>query len=916
MKRMKIWPFVFLPLLLLFSAVLGGALGKGLAVTKNTINTENFTEAEFDAPTRILDINGEIITEFSSDQKREIIAFKALPQQIIDALLTREDRIFYDHPGFSMKALFRAVIGVLTHNSLGGGSTLTQQIAGTIYCDRKDMSITRKLKELWWAIQMERRYSKDEILEQYLNKIYFGGGTYGVNAACKYYFGHDATEINPAEAAILVIQLSNPAFYNPFEYPNRAMARQQDVLDAMIAEGYVTEKDAEESFDNYWADFDYLRTNVSVHTMRIDNAPWFSEYVRRELSGKMYGTDDIYTGGFTVNTTLNLSHQKVAEDIMTDYIKYANETFQSTLTDSKRSTFSSYVPFAELMCLVFNLPAMKVSEQRAEKLSLKEYADDINPLLDVFSMMMGIEPLKTEVVAEGHNLQKRSTEKSTIEGTMIAIENETGYIDALVGGSKYDSTNQFIRAVQARLQPGSTFKPLYYSAAIDSRLLTMTSVISDTPVVFYKDDGSPYLPQDFVGRFEGEVEMWYALAHSMNIPSLKVLDTVGFDAAIARATDLMGIPYNEWEERNIQPVYPIGLGVCSVRPIELAKAYATIANNGEEVIPISIRNVEDKDGYIVLDVEQETINQKKAKGSDVQIVSKQNAFIMQEMMKRTVQIGTLQRGSTFESTKQTINKNKGSGNKFQFVDEDGKKFYMPAAGKTGTTQNWADAWTAGFTPYYTAVFWFGFDRPGESLGLKMTGSTLAGVAWGDFMHEANLGKPYKPFTETVPSGIVKLTVCSQTGGLLTPQCGEHKVTAYYLAGTEPTELCEKHLYGVAEKTAIERLGYEDKTIGLQYNPLQGTTGLTLNLDFLLEDDDTTNLLDDFFGGDDSGMDDEYYDPYASNSWEDFFSSYGTEDEPAQPVPSAPAETQPVEAKEEPVEEPNVALPSALEDFFQ
>ncbi len=878
MKRVRIWPFIFLPLLLLSSVLIGAALGKGLAVTKNTINTENFTEFETSAPTKLLDINGELITEYSSDEKREIIAFRDLPQQMVDALLTREDRIFYEHPGFSMKAIFRAVVGVVTHSTAGGGSTLTQQIAGTLYCDRREKSIKRKIKELWWAIQMERRYSKDEILELYLNKIYFGGGTYGVNAACKYYFGHDATEINPAEAAILVIQLSNPAYYNPFEYPNRAMARQQDVLDAMVNEGYVTKEDANTSFDNYWADFDFLRTNLSVHTMRVDNAPWFSEYVRRELSGMLYGSEDLYNGGYTVNTTLNLTHQRAAEEIMTDYIKYANETYRDTLPASKKEALSAYVPFAELMCLAFNLPSMKVSAQRAERLSLEEYADDVNPIIDIMSMITGIEPLKTQIVTEGNNLYKRNTERNTVEGTMIALENGTGYIDALVGGSKYDSTNQFIRAVQAKIQPGSTFKPLYYSAAIDSKLFTMTTTISDTPVVFYKDDGSPYLPRDFVGRYEGEVQTWYALAHSMNIPSLKVLDTIGFDAAINRATDLLNIPYNEWEARSILPVYPLGLGVCSIRPIELARAFCVFASNGEEITPIAIRNVEDKNGNIFMDPEADAIAEKKAKGRDIQVISRQNAYIMQEMLKRTVQTGTLVRGSNFSATKSTIGKDKGTGNKFKFTDSHGESFIMPAGGKTGTTQNWADAWTVGFTPYYTAAFWFGFDRPGQSLGLKMTGSTLAGVAWGDFMHVANLGKPYKKFTEVAPEGVISLTVCSETGLLLTPECGNNKVTAFYLAGTEPTEVCERHLYGTAEKTAKANMKREDIMFGKLFDKLEGVEGLKLDLDFLNDDGSGTAFENMFDDDDDFNYDPDSYLESQLGFGDDFFNNSGNRDD--------------------------------------
>ena len=268
----------------MFSAlIIGAGLGLAVAQTARTVNTENFTEFRTALPTKILDINGELITEFTSEERRELTSLLEIPQHMKDALIAREDRIFFEHNGFSIKAIARAFIGVFTRKSLGGGSTLTQQIAGTLYCDRTKMKFSRKLKELWWAIQMERRYSKNEILELYLNHVYFGGGTYGLNAASKYYFGHDARKITPAESAILVIQLSNPAYYNPFEHPNRAMERQKDVLDTMVEEGYITKKEADESYDNYWIDFDYSRTDTSAFFMREDKAPWFSEYVRREL---------------------------------------------------------------------------------------------------------------------------------------------------------------------------------------------------------------------------------------------------------------------------------------------------------------------------------------------------------------------------------------------------------------------------------------------------------------------------------------------------------------------------------------------------------------------------------------------------------------------------------------------------------
>lgn len=804
---------------LFFCAIFFGAgLGLALSNTKFIKDNEQFTEFSTSLPTKLLDINGELITELASEEKREIISIRDLPQCMLDALITREDRLFYSHHGYSVKALFRAVFGKLTGMSLGGGSTLTQQIAGTLFCDRTDMSIRRKLKELWWAIQMERRYTKDEILELYLNKIYFGGGTYGVSAASKYYFGHDATEITPAEAAILVIQLSNPAFYNPFEYPNRAMDRQKDVLNTMVSAGYISKEQADESFDDYWADFDYTRTATAAVFNHDDNAPWFSEYVRRELGNLIYGTEDIYSSGFTVNTTLNLKNQAVAQDVMDRYIRYANRTYQRSTGERTNQAFSVYTPMTELLALTFNLNSLKVSEQRNEAISKATYTSQINPVMDVMSLMFGVDSLKLGIVNKANQQAKIKVSKTTIEGTMIALENDTGYITSLVGGSKFDSENQFIRAVQAKLQPGSAFKPLYYSAAIDSRNFTPTSIISDTPVVFHTADGKPYIPQNFRGEWKGDVELWYALAHSMNVPSLKVLDGIGFEAGINRSIALLGIPKEEVPYRGFVPGYPIGLGVCSVRPIELARAYSVFASGGKEVTPIAIRSVEDKNGNVILNPEKEVRTALQAKGAAAQVISPQTAFVMTELLQNTVRSGTLAGPSS-------------NGNKLRYKDSNGRLYKIPAAGKTGTTQNWADAWAVGFTPYYTSVFWFGFDKPGQSLGLQLTGSTLSGYAWADYMKKVHNGLPMKDFSKPA-TGVIEATVCSVSGGILTPECGNHKVTAWYLEGTQPTQVCSVHSTANSSRTiGIYRLEKELYKAGFASELIiRDNSTLSFNLD--------------------------------------------------------------------------------------
>lgn len=830
MTKVKKSGVVFL-ILLFFSAILiGMTFGWLISETINIKNSEYITEFETALPTKLLDINGEIITEFASDEKREIIAYQDLPQQMIDALITREDRVFFSHNGYNLKAIMRGIVGILTGRSLGGGSTLTQQIAGTLYCDRTEKSVVRKLKELWWAIQMERRYSKNEILELYLNKIYFGGGTYGVNAASKYYFGHSATEITPAEAAILVIQLSNPAFYNPFDHPNRAMDRQQTVLDAMVDAGFITKEQAEQSFEDYWLGFDYTRTSTSAYLMRDDKAPWFSEYVRRELGEMIYGSDDIYTSGFTVNTTLNLAHQQIAQEVMEKWIETANIRYQNEHSSKANLALSTYVPMTEFLALLFNVPTLKVSEQRAEYVAHSTYISSINPVLDVIALMTGGDRLKMNIVNRGSALAKQENEKNTIEGTMISLDHENGYIDALIGGSKFDSDNQFIRATQAKVQPGSTFKPLYYSAAIDSGKFTATTQISDTPVVFHTADGKPYIPLNFRGEWKGNVSLWYALTQSLNVPSVKVLDGIGFEAAIDRAIALLGIPEDEIDSRAFVPGYPLGLGVCSVRPIEMARAYAIFANGGKDITPMAIRTVEDKNGNVILNPELEIRRAQAAKGNNIQVISEQNAFVMTKLLEQTVSHGGTLTAQEWH---------------FHYRDEKGNRYVMPAGGKTGTTQNWADAWTCGITPYYSAAFWFGFDKPGQSLGTRITGATLAGFAWGEYFDRVHRDLPRKNWKRPM-NGVVDLAVCAESGMLPTEACRGNLTTQWYLTGTQPTEICPIHSGSSTSTLMIYRLEKEMYKSGQKFNVEIDTSPLSFNLDFSESQSDITNSdFDDF-----------------------------------------------------------------------
>ena len=813
--------------------VTGACLGLALAKTADTVNTENFTEFTTALPTKILDINGELITEFTSEERREIISLIEIPQHMKDSLLTREDRIFYEHKGFSARAIFRAVVGVLTRSSLGGGSTLTQQIAGTIYCDRKEMSILRKLKELWWAIQMERRYSKNEILELYMNRVYFGGGTYGVNAASKYYFGHDARHITPAESAILVIQLSNPAWYNPFEHPNRAMDRQKDVLRAMVSEGYITQKEADDSFDDYWLNFDYSRTDTSAFFMRDDKAPWFSEYVRRELSEMIYGDADIYSSGFTVNTTGNIYHLQTAQLLMEKQIANANANYKAQMASKQKGAFSTYVPMSELITLMFNLKKLKMSKQLVQSSATKEFQTKLNPLVDIASLMFGIDNLKIGIINKANRLNQEKAKATTIEGTMVNLENDTGYITALIGGSKFDQSNQFIRASQARVQPGSSFKPLYFSAALDTPDFNAATAILDAPYEFKSKDGSSYLPNNYGGAWRGNVLLWRALALSLNVPALKVLEKIGFDAAIDRAVALLGIPQKELPSRAFIPGFPLGLGTVSVRPIEMARAYAIFANGGKAVTPTAIRTVEDRNGNIILNIDRDVHKNMK---NPEQVITPQNSFVMTKIMEHATTIGTLRFGSQNRSS--LIDRSTGDpmGSKFIYTDKKtGQEFQMPMAGKTGTTQNWGDAWAIGYSPYYTAAFWFGFDTPGNSMGMSGTGASLAGPPWGDFMKAIHKDLPYKDWPQP-EEGVVKLNVCAETGKLCVEGCSE--VALWFMQGNTPRELCDIHGAGSAgsEKRTEEMLEDALYQTGFTVDDFidQSELQLDLDLDSIIE----------------------------------------------------------------------------------
>ena len=771
-------PFSFW-LSLAFVVFLGAGLGAALGGTVNTIRHENFTEFKSALPTKLYDIKGRLITEFFSEEKRNPVSVNELPPHLIGAFLTREDETFYSHRGFTLKSIARAAIGKLIGVNMGGGSTISQQLAGDLYDDRKDISLRRKVVELWWSLQIERRFSKPEILEMYLNRTIMGsGGLYGVEAASQYFFGHSARDCTPAESAIIAVQLSGPTLYNPFKNPQNARSRSRILLDQMVKNKVLDREEADASFSAYWDNFDYRRVASSAYYMREDKAPWFSEYVRRQLEDDLlYGSADLYSDGLSVYTTLDLDQQEIADAYMKRGIERANASYKKASAQRFANADALYTPIVELLGLSFDLNPLFVSSSKGEAQAYQYFTSNINPTIDTISLLFGLGDLKSLANA-GTTRLKTDLEKTTVEGSFITIDNNTGYITTLIGGSNYGMSNQWIRATQSKIQPGSTFKPLYYSAAIDSKKITEGSMIYDAPTIFYNDDGTPYIPLNFKGEWMGTVLAWQALARSMNVPSVKVLETVGFDAAIDRAAALLGVTDPKEIQKTFPRLYPLGLGIIGVSPLQMARAFSVFANGGKAVTPIAIRYVEDRNGNIILEPEKDAREQLRAMGSSIQLISPQNAAVMTDMLKRVVASGTLAGAS-------------GSGSSMKQKGEESNSYTIPLAGKTGTTVNWADAWTVGFSPYYTAAIWFGFDKPGNSLGVEQTGATIAAPIWADFMRDIHKGLEYKDFPSP-QSGISNVNVCAISGLLPTEFCDEGKVNLLYLDGTQPIKSCDLH----------------------------------------------------------------------------------------------------------------------------
>jgi len=680
-------------------------LGIIFALSKNLPSLEQLENYDPDLVTRIYSSDGKVLNELFV-QKRVFVELDKIPLHMQQAVIASEDRRFYNHWGLSLRSVARAVvINTLSMSYRQGFSTLTQQLARNLYKSVGfEDSITRKLKEVITAIQIERTYTKDEILEMYLNTVHFGHGTYGVEAATKRFFGKESKLLTLDESALLVGLLPAPASYSPIHHPDRATRRRNTVLRLLRDQSYISRGEYEES---------RASSLESVQDLpKRGMAPYFTEYVRRILEKEDEALDvNIYRDGLKIYTTLDSRLQTLAEDAVMKSIQTNQEKLNRRLFNNRE----------ELENLAY----------------LTIYPEDT----------------VKQMLAGEQELYKDLRDKLLVQCAFVAVDPKTGSILAMVGG-RPDYHDQYNRAVQAKRQPGSVFKPFVYTTAIDNGY-PITEQLLNQPVVLNVQnvDGSwvKWKPENYDGSTGGLTTLREGLRKSLNLISVRMVQQdIAPSEQVKRTAQRMGI------STDIRAVDALALGTSEVYPLEMVAAYAAYANKGVYSKPFAITKIEDRYGNVLKEYFPER----------TEVLSEETAYLMTNLMQTVMDRGT------------------GGSARWKY------KFNRPAAGKTGTTQGWSDAWFVGFTPQIAAGGWFGVDDFRVPLGPGQDGSRAALPAWARFMKDAHdtLKLPVQSFEK--PKGIALIEICSVTKKSPMPACPVEK--EIFKSGTEPTQRCKVH----------------------------------------------------------------------------------------------------------------------------
>ncbi|PKL41346.1 MAG: carboxypeptidase [Spirochaetae bacterium HGW-Spirochaetae-1] len=767
-------------LVFVFSVVGGLISGFINSEIKNYTGIENLKQFQPSIPTRIYDVNGELIAELFQE-KRDLVSFEELPQSLINAFLAAEDQNFYDHFGIDVMAIVRAMgknviasIKSFRPTIVQGGSTITQQLAKRLFT-AGERTIARKALEAVLAFQIEKFFSKEQILEMYFNQIYLGHGCHGISSAAQFFFNKDVKYLSVAESSVLAALPSKPNGYSPLKYPREAYIKHRDTLTRMVDAGFLDKAAADKTYEEFWPPFlESLRCEFPTKTALTkyeDQAPYFTDYVRQILLSR-FGKDVVYNEGLSVYTTLDLKRQYSAQKYLmrglakqNEVSSKANAMYNMALD---RNLFTAY----SQLSMIFSLPGILVKnddETTFKKLMVDDYIDSIDALTLLIDSPAFNDSLESfRVLTSGISTSMK------VEGAILSIEPSTGYISTMVGGSEYNVSNQYNRAIQARRQPGSSFKPFVYGAGIEARKINAATVLPDAPIMDIDAQGEAWTPGNYEGDFSGMVQIRRALASSINIISVRIFDLVGAEKIIEYASRILKVP-----ESRFNPNPSLALGVTELTPFEMAAGYAIYANRGRDVIPFAIRYVNDRDGNELANIEEEVgrIIALKEMNGTIQVVAEDVVYIMTSLMQDVVD-----RGTANEAIRSTAG------------------FTKKAAGKTGTTSNWTDAWFCGFTPDLAAVVWIGYDKPFMSLGKHQAGAAVAAPIWGYYMKDIYNGLPDPVFPEK-PATVTYCGVCEYTGMIPGPTCTK-VIGDLMLSGSGPTKVCDGQHYKM--KSVLDR----------------------------------------------------------------------------------------------------------------
>lgn len=743
-------------------SLIGGILsGYITAQIKNFSGIDNLRQFQPNLPTKLYDVNGELIAELFQE-KRDLVAFEDLPKSLINAFIATEDKDFYRHFGINPIAILRAMVkNILAGEVVQGGSTITQQLAKRLFTTG-ERTIARKVMEAVLTLQIEKKFSKDEILEMYFNQIYLGHGCYGISSAAKLFFNKEVRHLTLAECSVLAALPSAPGKHSPLSNPHEAMTKNLDTLNRIADSGYLTKEKAKAIYEEFWPSYiESIKTEFTTKTAFTkseDRAPYFTDYVRQILTAR-YGKDIIYNEGLNIYTTLNLKRQEIAQKYFEPAVVKQNEIseqanrYYSNAVD--RGLFNAY----DMLKTIFILPQIQVNNDFDSQVR-KSLLDELVDSLDIMSQLLGISEISQPI--DSFRIATSGISSTLkVEGAFLAIEPPTGYITTMIGGSGFSVDNQYNRALQARRQPGSAFKPFVYGAGIESKLISPATALPDAPIVDIDSAGETWTPGNYEGEFTGLVRLRKALAASINVISVRIFDIVGADKIISYASKMLKVP-----ESRFTPNPSLALGSSELTPLEIATGYSIYANRGRDVFPYAVRYITDRDGNELANIEEEVGKIIAAKEMDgtIQVISEDVAYIMTSMMQSVVDSGT-------------------PTNAIRVIAQFNKK----CAGKTGTTSNWTDAWFCGFTPDIAAVVWFGYDRPFMSLGKHQAGAGIAAPVWGHYMREVYNGMK-DPVFPPQPPGVYQGACCAYTGLIPSEKCIE-TTGDLMLTGSGPDSIC-------------------------------------------------------------------------------------------------------------------------------